>query len=160
MAGGLPKPQEAFHKIPGAKLAIIASMWHSECVEAMVERAKLVLLDLEVREENIAVHRLPGSLELPYAAARLFETDSKLDAVLAFGVVLTGATTHDATVIQNVVQGFSMVSEKFGKPIINEVIGVTDIEDAKKRSGDGPWNKGLEAAFAVSELLHWQKSLQ
>ena len=159
MAGGLPKPREEFHKIPGAKLGIIASMWHAQCVDSMVDRAKEILLELEVKEADLSVHRLPGSLELPFAAGTLFEHDPELDALLAFGVVLTGATTHDATVIQNVVHGFSLVSDRFGKPIINEVIGVTKMEDAEKRSGESDWNKGVEAAFAVSELLHWQRSL-
>ena len=126
----------------------------------MVEKAHEILLDLGVRDENISVHRLPGSLELPFAARALFETDPNLDAILAFGVVLKGATTHDETVIQNVVHGFSLVSDRFGKPIINEVIGVTKIEDAQKRSGESEWNKGIEAAFAVSELLHWKSKLK
>ena len=159
MAGALPKPQETFHKIPGARLAILGSMWHAECVDSMIERARAILLTLEVRAEDIAVHRVPGSLELPFAARLLFESDPTLDAILAFGVVLTGATTHDASVIQNVVHGFSLVTDRFCKPIINEVIGVSNIEDAEKRSGNSEWNKGIEAAFAVSELLHWRRSL-
>ena len=159
MAGSLPKSIEAFHKIPNARLAIIASMWHAECVDSMVQKAEEVLLSLEVKPEDLSVHRLPGSFELPSAARMLFELDPKLDAIIAFGVVLQGATTHDTTVIHNVMQGFSLVSDRFGKPIINEVIGVTCLEDARKRSGDSEWNKGIEAAFAVSELLHWHRGL-
>jgi 6,7-dimethyl-8-ribityllumazine synthase len=51
------------------------------------------------------------------------------------------------------------VSDRFQKPIINEVIGVTNIEDAVKRSGTNNWNKGLEAVFALSELLSWKRNL-
>ncbi len=160
MAGGLPKPVEKFHKIPHAKLAIVASMWHAECVDSMIGKALELLSGLGVKDENISVHKIPGSLELPYAARTLFEVDPALDAILAFGIVLKGATTHDNSVIQNVVQGFGLVSDRFGKPIINEVIGVTDMEDAKKRSGDSANNKGIEAVFAVSELLHWEKNLR
>jgi 6,7-dimethyl-8-ribityllumazine synthase len=159
MAGFLPKPREEFHQIPNAKLAIIAAMWHKECVTSMVERAREELLRLGVKNENIQVHYLPGSLELPYAARKLFEKNEDLDAVLAFGVVLKGATTHDDSVIDNVVQGFSLVSDRFNKPIVNEVIGVTSVEDAEKRSDDTDSNKGVEAVFAISELLHWQETL-
>ena len=160
MAGGLPKPIEQFHKIPGARLALIGSMWHATCVDSMIDRALAILHSLEVAPEDTSVHRLPGSLELPYAARTLFDHDPTLDAILAFGVVLKGATSHDESVLQHVTQGFALASDRFGKPIINSVIGVRDIADAEKRSGDSPWNKGIEAAFAVSEVLHWQRSLR
>ena len=159
MAGQLPKPKELFHRIPDARIAIIASMWHAQCVDGMVTRATAELRAVGVSKQNILVHRLPGSLELPYAASVLFKRFPDLDAILAFGVVLQGETSHDASVLQNVTNGFAAVSERFGNPIINEVIGVRAIEDAEKRSGETDWNKGLEAVFAVSELLNWERQL-
>lgn len=160
MAGGLPKLQDQFHKIPNARIAIIGSMWHPECVDSMIERATNELLALDVKAENIQVHHVPGALELPFAARQLFAKYDYLDAVIAFGVVLKGATTHDDTVLQNVVDGFLSVSDRFNKPIINEVIGVITLEDAHKRSDDSVWNKGFEAVFALSELLHWKNHLK
>ncbi len=159
MAGYLPKPIAEFHKIPNARIAIIAAMWHPICVNAMIQRAQQELLAVDVDEKNISIHFIPGSLELPYAARCLFEADNKLDAIIAFGVVLKGATTHDDSVIQTVVDGFSRVSDRYHKPIINEVIGVTSIEDAQKRSDDSINNKGVEAVFALTELLHWKNTL-
>ncbi|MGS2717474.1 6,7-dimethyl-8-ribityllumazine synthase [Eionea flava] len=159
MAGFLPKPVSDFHSIPNARVAIIASMWHPECVDAMVNRAVDELLAVNVDRKNISTHILPGSLELPYAARCLFESDSRLDAVIAFGVVLKGDTTHDDHVMQQVVDGFGRVSDRFHKPIINEVIGVNNIEDAQKRSDDSVANKGVEAVFALTELMRWQASL-
>jgi len=159
MAGFLPKPIKYFHKIPQARVAIIAAMWHPECVNAMVDRAVDELLAVDVSRSNISRHLLPGSLELPYAARCLFESDSTLDAVIAFGVVLKGDTTHDDNVMQNVVDGFGRVSDRFHRPIINEVIGVKTVEDALKRSDDSIANKGVEAVFALTELLHWKSTL-
>jgi 6,7-dimethyl-8-ribityllumazine synthase len=159
MAGFLPKPVEEFYKIPEARVAIIAAMWHPQYVNAMVDRTVKELLAVDVKQENISTHTLPGSLELPYAARCLFESDQSLDAVIAFGVVLKGDTTHDDSVLQNVVDGFGRVSDRFHKPIINEVIGVSSLEDAQKRSDDSIANKGVEAVFALTELLHWKASL-
>lgn len=159
MAGCLPKPVSDFHKIPQAKVAIIATMWHPQCVDAMVARAREELLAVAVKPDNIAIHKIPGSLELPYAARCLFESDTSLDAVIAFGVVLKGDTTHDDSVVRTVVDGFGRVSDRFHKPVINEVIGVTSIEAARKRSNESIANKGVEAVFALSELLHWKQSL-
>lgn len=159
MAGFLPKKQQEFYSIPEAKVAIVAAMWHPQFVDAMVDRAIAEMLAVGVKRDNITVHKLPGSLELPLAANMLFEADSELSAVMAFGVVLQGATTHDASVLQTVVEGFGQVSLKFNKPIINEVIGVTSLDDAAARSDNSESNKGLEAVFALTELLHWQASL-
>lgn len=159
MAGYLPKAVDQFYKIPQAKIAIVAAMWHPDCVDAMISRAKKELLAVGVKESNISIHHIPGSLELPYAARCLFEADADIDAVIAFGVVLKGATTHDDSVIQTVVDGFSRVMDRFHKPIINEVIGVISIEDAKRRSDESISNKGVEAVFALTELLHWKSAL-
>lgn len=159
MAGHLPKPPKDFPKIPGAKVAIIASMWHAACVNRMIMRAQCELAGVGVPPTDVEVHRLPGSLELPYAARTLFEHRPYLDAIIAFGVVLKGATTHDSTVIEQVLQGFTLVTDRFKKPIINEVIGVTDLADAERRSGDDEGNKGVEAVFALAELLSWQRAL-
>jgi 6,7-dimethyl-8-ribityllumazine synthase len=90
----------------------------------------------------------------------LFERDVNLDAVIAFGVVLKGDTTHDDNVLQNVVEGFGRVSDRFHKPIINEVIGVKTVADAEKRSDNSVANKGVEAVFALTELLYWKSTLE
>lgn len=160
MSGGLPKARSAFHKIPDARIAIIASMWHPEAVEKMIGAAVAELHTAAVKPDHLKVHRMPGSNELPYAARVLFESDPKLDAILAFGVVLKGQTTHDANVLQHVVHGFGMVSDRFGKPIINEVIGVSELQHAFDRAGTDDRNIGVHAAFAVTELLAWRDSVK
>jgi 6,7-dimethyl-8-ribityllumazine synthase len=159
MKGFLPKPISDFKPIPEAKIAIIASSWHAEMVNSMIDRAKSELTKLSVSEDQIQTHVLPGAMELPLAAQLLLEKDPSIDAILAFGVVLKGQTTHDDSVLQAVVDGFSKVSLTLGVPIINEVIGVTDLEDAKARSDESESNKGVEAVYALSEFLSWQKGL-
>ena len=121
----------------------------------MIAQTRTLLLSLGVDSTDISQHALPGSLELPFAARTLFEAQPELDAIIAFGVVLKGDTTHDDSVIQTVVDGFSRVSDRFNKPVINEVIGVKQLEDAEARAED----KGTEAVFALTELLHWKKTI-
>jgi 6,7-dimethyl-8-ribityllumazine synthase len=157
MAGVLPIPRESFKRIDGARVAIVGSMWHPHCVEGMIACAHSELLRVGALPSDIAVHRVPGSLELPFACRVLFERTPALDAIIAFGVILKGATAHNDTVMQQVVQGFGLVTDRFCKPIINEVIGVSDLRDAEMRSGRDEMNKGIEAVFAVSEILHWMR---
>jgi len=159
MAGFLPKAVEDFRKIPNTKVAIIASSWHPQCVNAMADRCEAELLAVGVDAADIERHILPGALELPYAARQLLEKKPELDAIIAFGVVLKGATTHDDSVLQTVVDGFAQVGDRFNKPIINEVIGVTSIADAEQRSNNTIANKGVEAVYALSEIVSWQRSL-
>lgn len=159
MAGLLPISVEKFKPIPGATIAIIASMWHADIIDSMISAAQRGLVNLGVKNENLSIHRLPGSLELPYAADMLFNHHPKLDLIIAFGVILKGITNHDQTVMQNVVNGFSLVTHTHKKPIINEVIGVESLEDAWKRAGDDHANKGVEAVFATSEVYCWKNSL-
>lgn len=154
MAGMLPVKPELFKPIPDAKVAIIASMWHRDLIQEMIESCQQCMTEfLQLDENNIEIHFLPGAYELPFAAQTLLTSKPNLDAIVAFGIVLKGDTTHDASVIQSVVNGFSHVSLKFSKPIINEVIGVLNMNDARVRAV----SKGQEAAFALSEVLHWQK---
>ena len=153
MAGLLPKQAEDFHKIKGANIALIASSWHSEIVNEMISTCKEHLEKLDVG--SITTHTLPGSLELPLAAKILFSKKPKLDAVIAFGVILKGDTTHNETVEKEVARGFTLVSQEFSKPVINEVIGVSNLEHAHSRAS----SKGIEAVYAVSEFLDWESNL-
>ena len=155
MAGMLPKSPEEFTKIPGTKVAIIASMWHRDVVETMVNSAKTQLVAIGLKEKDIQVIWAPGSHELPLYAKLLFEKHHNLDGIIAFGVVLRGGTTHNDSVIQAAINGFVNLTISQSKPIINEVIGVNDIEDARKRAED----KGIEAVFAFSEVVAFKRSL-
>lgn len=155
MAGMLPKKPEDFTKIPGAKVAIIASMWHREIVEAMVASAKTQLLVGGVKEKDIEMYWAPGSHELPLCAKLLFEKHNNIDGVIAFGVVLRGGTTHNDSVLQATVNGFMDMTLMYSKPVINEVIGVENLEDAKGRAAD----KGIEAVFAFSETLALKRAI-
>lgn len=155
MAGELPKKIEEFNIIKGSKVAIISGQWHREIAEVMVKSAIDVLKKIGLDDDSILVHWAPGSLELPLYASLLLKNDPSLDGVIAFGVVLQGATTHNESVVQSVVDGFTELSLKYNKPIINEVIGVKDLKDAVVRAE----SKGVEAVFAFSEVVGFVRSL-
>ena len=154
MAGMLPKNPSSFLKIKGAKLAIIASQWHSEIIGRMITSSVTQLKNLEVFDNDIEVFWSPGSLEIPLYASQVLGKNGNLDGIICFGVVLRGDTTHDQTVLTSVSSGLLQISLKYSKPIINEVIGVKTLEDAEVRAVD----KGIEAVFAMSEAINFLRS--
>ena len=62
-------------------IAVVAAEWNPEVTNAMLKGAVETLLLHGVKEDNIIVHRVPGTYELSYAADTLAELDS-IDAVI------------------------------------------------------------------------------
>ena len=142
---------------PG-RIAILQSKWYPEIVTRMSGVCKDVLR--KVGYARVEVHTLPGSLELPLAAADLLATDSAgdLDAVICFGVILKGETLHFEMITNECMRGLGAVSLQYRRPVVVEVLPVLDIEHARARSADDGFNKGYEAAAAAIEMIHWRRS--
>ncbi len=104
---------------------------------------------------------LPGSLELPLAAADLLASDAAgdLDAVICFGVIVKGETLHFEMITSECMRGLGAVSLQYRRPVVVEVLPVFDIEHARARAGDDEFNKGYEAAAAAIEMIHWRRSV-
>src|SRR3954469_6618689 len=77
----------------GARFAIVASRFNSFIVERLVEGAVDALKRHGADAANITIVRVPGAWEIPFACARLANSD-KLDAVIALGAVIRGSTPH------------------------------------------------------------------
>ena len=143
---------------PG-RIAILKSKWYPELVDSMVRAC-----DGALRAHGytrIETHTVPGSLELPLAAADVLATDidGAIDAVVCFGVIVKGDTLHFEMVSEQCMRGLSEVTLRYRRPVIVEVLPVFDIEDARARAGDNENNKGLEAAAAAIEMVHWRRGL-
>ena len=155
----LPKEPKDFNKVVNKRIAIISSMWHQHLLLPCVNLTTKELLKLGMEQQQIMTHWIPGSMEIPFAANTIFSHHNNIDAIIAFGIVLKGITSHDQQVMQSVTDGIRQVSLEYQKPIINEVIAFNNINDAAKRFGDSSI-KAIEAVFAVSEILHWQDKIQ
>ena len=80
-------------------------------------------------------HTLPGTLEFPFAANEVVETNPDVDAIVCLAVVLKGDTYHFEMIIDECVRGLGDVSRAARVPIVNEVLPVTDLADAEARAG-------------------------
>ncbi|MEQ8484783.1 MAG: 6,7-dimethyl-8-ribityllumazine synthase [Marinovum algicola] len=143
---------------PG-RIAILQSKWYPEIVESMSGVCARVLA--EAGYKRIEVHTLPGSLELPLAAADLLATDAAgdLDAVICFGVIVKGETLHFEMITQECMRGLGAASLQYRRPVVVEVLPVLDIEHARARAANDEFNKGYEAAAAAIEMIHWRRSI-
>ena len=104
---------------------------------------------------------MPGSLEIPLAARDLLARDAKdeIDAILCFGVIVKGDTLHFEMISQESMRGLGTVMHDFLCPIIVEILPVFDVEQARQRCSDNEENKGIEAAVAALEIIHWRRCL-
>jgi 6,7-dimethyl-8-ribityllumazine synthase len=146
---------EKLPQTPGAKVVIVCSKWYGEISQSMTKRCVEVLLAGGCHAPQ--VHILPGCLEIPLAVRRLMKREPDVEAVVVFGVIVKGDTYHFDIVKDQTMSGLERVGFECDVPIINEILPVNTIEDAKKRAGDDDKNKGIEAGIATLEIIHWRR---
>ncbi len=136
---------------PSWKITIVRSVWYPECTNALTHDAKVALITAGISEENITVIDAPGSFEIPLLAKHAIE-DVRCDGVIAFGIVVQGATHHASLVAEQAAAGIMNVQLSTGVPVTFEVMFVDTIEDAQVRSL-GPKGKGSLAAHTLLSCL-------
>lgn len=131
----------------GLRVGVVSASWHSEIMDGLLSGALRALAEAGV-EEPVVV-RVPGSFELPVVAARLAR--SGLDAVVALGVVIRGATPHFDYVCQAATVGLTKVAVETGVPVGFGVLTCDTVEQARERAGlpGSKEDKGYEAAQAA-----------
>ncbi len=114
------------------KLAIVASTWHTQICDALLDGARKVADDAGIAEPTVV--RVLGAIEIPVVAQALAATH---DAVVALGVVIRGQTPHFDYVCDAVTQGLTRVSLDASTPVANGVL-TTSNEAAGPRSRRSP----------------------
>ena len=131
----------------GLRVAVVAAQWHQQVMAGLVDGALRGLAACGV-EDHLLV-RVPGSFELPVAAARLARAG--YDAVVALGVVVRGGTPHFDYVCQAATLGLTQVAVDTGVPVGFGVLTCDDDAQALDRAGlpGSHEDKGHEAAVAA-----------
>src|SRR3954451_1756456 len=130
----------------GLSLGIVATTWHAEITDQLLERAVAAALASGVPAPTVV--RAPGAVELPVVAQALCE---RHDAVVALGVVIRGGTPHFEYVCDAVTAGLTRVALDAGKPVGNGVLTCDTEQQALDRAGlpGSAEDKGWEAAIAA-----------
>jgi 6,7-dimethyl-8-ribityllumazine synthase len=142
----------------GAKFAIVGSRFNAFIVERLIEGAVDALVRHGADPKNISVVRVPGSWEIPLVCRRLAKS-GKLDAVVALGAVIRGATPHFDHVANEVSKGVAQAALDSGVPIAFGVLTTDSIEQAVERAGTKAGNKGFDAAVTAIEMVTLGKAL-
>ena len=146
--------------IRNAAVAIVAGKYNAVYTDALVEAARAELSAGGV--SRIEVVRVPGSFEIPVVAARLTRTnDPEFEAVICFGAILQGQTTHARNVADAVSAALADLQLQSGRPIIHGVLHFENEEQARARClGGGEHNRGTEAARTAIEMIRVMRGLQ
>jgi 6,7-dimethyl-8-ribityllumazine synthase len=131
----------------GLRVVVIAASWHTLIMDGLLAGAQRALDAAGVAE--VTVVRVPGSFELPVAAARAAQQGA--DAVVALGVVIRGGTPHFEYVCEAATMGLTDVSVRSGVPVGFGVLTCDNEAQAFERAGlpGSREDKGAEAAEAA-----------
>jgi 6,7-dimethyl-8-ribityllumazine synthase len=135
----------------GLRFALVVSRFNELVTSKLMASALETLVSLGASRDAIAIHDVPGSFEIPQAARRVAEA-GKVDAVVCLGCLIRGATPHFEYIASAVANGIMDASGQTGVPMAFGVLTTNSVEEALERAGDGPENKGREAALAAIEM--------
>ena len=128
------------------------STYHQNITSKLLEGARTTLLAEGADDNQITILHVPGSWEIPLAAARLI-SQQKADAIICLGCVIRGETTHDQHINTNVSNQLGKLTCDSQIPIAFGLLTCNTLEQAVARSGGDVGNKGVECATAVIQMI-------
>jgi len=142
----------------GARFALVASRFNHFIVDRLVEGALDALVRHGASADAVTVVRVPGAWELPLVARRIARS-KKVDAVIALGAVIRGATPHFDYVAGEAAKGLAGAAHASDVPIVFGVLTTDTIEQAVERAGTKSGNKGWDAAVSAIEMVTLARAL-
>lgn len=139
----IPKPEFAAE----LRIGIVASSFYAEEIDTLIAGAKAALEEGGVKPENITVHMVPGSFEVPLIGSALAEAKS-VDALIGLGIIIEGETHHADLLASESARGIMDTQLRFGLPFAFEILYGDTLDQIRRRL-----DKGREAAVAVLQTL-------
>ena len=142
----------------GIRFALVVSRFNSFLTEQLVKGAVDAFVRLGGADKDLTLVRVPGAYEIPLAAKRLADS-GKVDAIVALGAVVQGATAHAALINETTARAFSQISLETGVPVLDGVVSAENLEQAVERCGTKQGNKGFSAMQSAIETVNVVKAL-
>jgi 6,7-dimethyl-8-ribityllumazine synthase len=142
---------EATPPAAGTRIAVVVSKYNDFVTDRLERGALAALAKVGVASGNITVVKVPGAFEISFTA-RQAAASGEFDAVVCLGCLIRGATTHFEYIASAVSHGITAAAAETGVPITFGVLTTNSVEEAIERAGEGPANKGWEAAVAAVDM--------
>lgn len=142
----------------GLKFAIVVARFHDFVTDRLLAGALEALTEAEVAHDDVAVIRVPGSFEIPFAAQRAAES-GRFHAVVCLGCLIRGETAHFEYIASAMSHGIARAAADTGVPMTFGVLTTNSAEEALARAGARTSNKGWEAAVAAVEMATLTQAL-
>ncbi len=137
----------------GLKVAIVYSKFNSFVGDKLIDGAKNAFLQLEGKEEDLDIFKVPGSYETPGVVRKLLEK-SNYDAIVCLGVIIRGDTPHFEYVASNSSKAIMELSAMGKIPVVYGLITADDVDQAIQRAGTKSGNKGYDAMMTAIEMAN------
>ena len=137
--------------VTGVRVAVVVSQYNAFVTDRLRDGALAALTQAGVGADRIEEIRVPGAYEIAQAARRAAET-GRFDAVVCLGCVIRGETAHFEYIASAASHGLMAASGATGVPMTFGILTTDSAEQALARAGNGPANKGWEAATAAVEM--------
>jgi 6,7-dimethyl-8-ribityllumazine synthase len=135
----------------GFRFALVVSKYNDFVTDRLQAGALSALAGAGVTAADVTVVRVPGAFEIPLVAQHAAES-GRFDAVVCLGCLIRGETPHFEFIASAVAHGLTTAAAATGIPMAFGVLTTNSVEEALARAGDGPGNKGHEAAVAAIEM--------
>jgi 6,7-dimethyl-8-ribityllumazine synthase len=129
------------------KIAIVASEFNKEYVDGLVRHCQR-----ELRGHPALTVRVPGAYEIPLMVKRLLKRRDVAVAI-AFGVIWQGKTAHADLIASAVTNNLMALALEFDKPVIHQVLDVSNEKQARERCFGKALNRGVEGARAALTMM-------
>lgn len=141
------------------KFGVVVSRFNSFITEQLLQGAVDTLRRHGASEDDITIVRVPGSFEIPLICKELASSGA-VDAVIALGAIIRGATNHFDLVCAETAKGVSAAMLSTSVPVLFGVVTTDSIEQAIERAGTKAGNKGADAAISAIEMVQVLRGLR
>jgi len=141
------------------RVAIVVSRFNEELTSQLANDAFQCLEKNGAKVPNIGTFQVPGAYEIPVVANELAKSE-KFDAIIALGVVVEGETTHAQMIGDSTGIALLDIACESGVPVINEIVGTRNWEQAVARCTSSETSRGWYAAEAAIETANLLKQIR
>lgn len=143
----------------GLRFAIVVSRFNEELTQQLAADACQCLEENGATDTAVGVFQVPGAYEIPVVVQALAKS-GRYDAIIALGVVVEGETPHAQMIGDSTGIALLDIARECGLPVVNEIVGTRNWEQAVARCTRSRTSRGWYAAEAAIETANVLKTIR